>query len=243
MAEDVTPASSPAPQRTVGVGGVPLTVTTPAEPPTAGIVVVHEAFGITPALIAVCQRLSRHGYLAVAPNLYHRTASEPFETFQRAKPHLTSFTADGIAADIAGATEYLDAAGIQRRDTAIIGFCMGGTVALWQASVGRFGAAVTFYGGGLGQSRWSGVPAGVDSAAQLRCPWLGLYGAQDRSITAADLNTLEHTAAKVTVPTSVIRYPNAGHAFAVDPASRHYVADAAQDAWARALGWLDAHLR
>jgi dienelactone hydrolase len=45
------------------------------------------------------------------------------------------------------------------------------------------------------------------------------------------------------MPTSIVRYPNAGHAFATDPGSGAFVADAAADSWAHALGWFDAHLR
>jgi carboxymethylenebutenolidase len=87
------------------------------------------------------------------------------------------------------------------------------------------------------------VPAGLESGAQLRCPWLGLYGDKDRSITVEQVEQLRVVAAATGMPTSIVRYANAGHAFATDPGSATFVADAAAVSWAHALGWFDAHLR
>lgn len=230
--------------RTVGVHAVPLTVSRPVKgAPTAGIVVIQDALGISPSMVEATRRLARQGYLAVAPHLYHRTASEPFEDFDAAKPHMAKLNGADLAHDIADARDYLDAAGIAASGVGIVGFCMGGTVSLWQAASGDFAASVTFYGGGVGQSRWKGVPAGLESGAQLRCPWLGLYGDKDRSITIEQVEELRGVTAATGLPTSIVRYPNAGHAFATDPAARTFVADAAADSWAHALGWFDAHLR
>lgn len=238
--------------RTQGLHDVPLTVSAPAHvpaasadsaPPVAGVVVIQEAFGVSPSLVGACERLARQGYVAVAPHLYHRTAAEPFEDFPAAAPHMKKLSGDDIAHDIADARGYLDAAGVAPEQTGIVGFCMGGTIALWQAASGDFATAVTFYGGGIAESRWPGVPAGLESGAALRCPWLGLYGDLDTSITVDQVEELRAIVSRSDYPTGVIRYPDAGHAFANDPASPRYVATAATDSWARALDWFDAHLR
>lgn len=236
--------------RTTGVHGVPLSASIPATDaaeessgPAAGIVVIQDAFGVGDALLAATARLAADGYLAVAPHLYHRKADTPAENFDAARPLMTSLNAVDMSHDIADAIGYLDAAGIERQHMGIVGFCMGGTVSLWQAASGDFGASVTFYGGGVSASRWKGVPAGLESAAALTCPWLGLYGDKDRSISIDEVERLRTTVAATGLPTGVVRYANAGHAFALDPAAPQYVADAAADAWARALSWFDAHLR
>lgn len=230
--------------QTVGVHAVPLTVSRPAgERPDAGIVVIQDAFGLSPSMIEATRRIARQGYLAVAPHLYHRTSDGPLADFDSAKPHMTKLNAANLAHDIADAREYLDAAGIAPSHVGIVGFCMGGTVSLWQAADGDFAASVTFYGGGVAQSRWPGVPAGLESGAALRCPWLGLYGDKDRSITVKQVEELRGVTGATGLPTGIVRYANAGHAFATDPTARSYVADAAADSWAHALGWFDAHLR
>lgn len=232
--------------QTVGVHAVPLTVSSPSgdgqPPPEAGIVVIQEAFGISPPMVGACERLAAQGYLAVAPHLYHRTAPEPLPDFDAARPHLTKLNGDDLAHDIADAVEYLDAAGVPPERVGIIGFCMGGTVALWQAASGKFTAAVTFYGSGVAEPRWTGVPAGLESAAKLHCAWLGVYGDKDTSIPVAQVEQLREVVASSGYPTSVVRYADAGHAFANDPASPRYVESAATDAWARAVNWFDAHL-
>lgn len=233
--------------RTTGVDDVPLTASIPAtdtgKEPAAGIVVIQDAYGVTDALVAATARLAADGYLAVAPHLYHRVADAPAADFDTAKPMMTSLNADGLSHDIADAIGYLDAAGIEKEHMGIVGFCMGGSVSLWQAASGDFGASVTFYGGGVSQSRWKGVPPGLESAAELTCPWLGLYGDKDRSISVDEVEKVRATAATTGMPTSVVRYANAGHAFALDPAAPQFVADSAADAWAHAMSWFDAHLR
>lgn len=228
---------------TVGVNGVPLTATAPAAEFHAGIVVIQDAFGVSPALEAATARLAADGYLAVAPHLYHRVAEAPVTTFDAARPLMTSLNGDDMTHDIADAIGYLDAAAIEPAHMGIVGFCMGGSVSLWQAASGRFGASVTFYGGGVSKARWKGVPPGLESGAALTCPWLGMYGDKDRSITVDEVEELRGVVAATGVPTSIVRYANAGHAFALDPESPNYVADSAADSWAHALSWFDAHLR
>lgn len=254
MATSPTSGASPKPGapavrtvRTTGVRGVPLSASIPggegADEPSAGIVVIQDALGVTNALVSATVRLAADGYLAVAPHLYHRRADAPVEDFDTARPLMNSLNADDMTHDIADAIGYLDAAGIEKEHMGIVGFCMGGSVSLWQATTGAFGAAVTFYGGGVSASRWKGVPPGLESAGELTCPWLGLYGDKDRSISVDEVEKVRVTVASTGVPTSVVRYANAGHAFALDPAAPQYVADSAADAWAHAMSWFDAHLR
>src|SRR5690606_4540458 len=84
------------------------------------------------------------------PHLYHRTTDEWFPSFEPAKGHMAKLNGDDLAHDVADAREYLEAADIPAAAVGIVGFCMGGTVSLWQAASGGFAASVTFYGGGGG---------------------------------------------------------------------------------------------
>lgn len=228
---------------TAGVRGVPLTVSVPDGPVRGGIVVVQEAYGVNEHIAAVTRRLAAQGYLAVAPHLYHRVATEPVTSFPAARPLMRSLNGDDLTHDLTDALEYLTAAGVAGDRIGIVGFCMGGSVALWAASTLPVAAAVTFYGGGISAPRWPGVPAGLESAAGLRAPWLGLYGDKDHTITVDQVETLRSTLGSSGVAATIVRYPDAGHAFATDPASPNHVAGAAKDAWSRALSWFDAHLR
>jgi carboxymethylenebutenolidase len=67
-----------------------------------------------------------------------------------------------------------------------------------------------------------------------------LYGDQDKGIPVEDVERLRDAAARAPVPTSIIRYPEAGHAFHSDRRDSYHAASAT-DAWTRTLAWLREH--
>ena len=84
-------------------------------------------------------------------------------------------------------------------------------------------------------------PALIGEAADLRTPWLGLFGDEDASIPVADVERLRTALTAAAVDTEVVRYPDAPHGFHCDARADYHEA-AAADAFARALAWFDAHL-
>ena len=220
----------------------PLTIRRPDTPPVGGVVVVQEAFGITDHIADVCQRLADVGWLAVAPHLFHRTGDPvlPYDDFSQVAPHFQSLTPDGILADVDAALAFIADAGFPSDTAGIVGFCMGGTVALHVAVERQVGAAVSFYGGGVAKGRFGFAPL-VDAAPRLRAPWLGLYGDRDRGIPVEDVERMRAAASQAEVPTEIVRYADAGHGFNRD-GSPDYVDGAASDAWARTLDWFATNL-
>jgi carboxymethylenebutenolidase len=105
-----------------------------------------------------------------------------------------------------------------------------------------FGAAVTFYGGGIAEGRF-GFPPLVELVPSLKSPWLGLFGDLDTSIPPAQVELLRLEATKATVPTSVVRYADAGHGFHCDARPAAYHEASATDAWARTLDWFTRFLQ
>jgi carboxymethylenebutenolidase len=220
----------------------PLSIRHPEQPAVGGIVVVQEAFGVTDHIVDVCQRLADVGWLAVAPHLYHRTGDPvlSYEDFSQVAPHAGALTAHGVLADVDAALGYIDDAGFPTDTAGVVGFCMGGTLALSVAVQRQVGAAVTFYGSGITKGRFGFAPL-AEAAPGLRAPWLGLYGDRDRGIPVDEVEQLRVAAAAAEVPTEVVRYPQAGHGFNRD-GSADYDAAAAADAWARALDWFADNL-
>ena len=117
---------------------------------------------------------------------------------------------------------------------------MGGTFAAFAASQHALGAAVTFYGGGISAGRFGMSPL-VELAPAFQTPWLGLYGDQDESIPSDEVETMRGAAAEASVPTGVVRFPDAGHGFNCDARDSYHEASA-KDGWSRALGWFGDHL-
>ncbi|MCK9877382.1 dienelactone hydrolase family protein [Frankia sp. AgPm24] len=229
-------------------GSVPLTVAAPAadDPPRGGIIVVQDARGITPYLMSVCDRLADAGWLTVAPHLYHREGIDevdPTDGWPQAIPTMDRLTGEGIDTDVDAALAHLDAVGFDPSQRAILGFCMGGTVALHTATRYELPAAVSFYGGGVSTSAWPGVPALAEAAVQLRGPWLGLYGEQDQLISHDEIAALRAAAGRSGQATELISYPDAGHAFHSDDRDSVYRPAAAADAWSRTLAFLDHRVR
>jgi carboxymethylenebutenolidase len=227
-----------------------------AEPPRGGVIVLQEAFGVTPYLLDVAVRLAAEGWTAVVPHLYHRSGSPTFAydvnngegvdarepaaeqaAAEAIGPHAMQLTAAGVAADLDDAVAELAARGIGTANTALIGFCFGGSVALYAAGARQFGAAAAYYGAGIAQAHFS-VPAFADVAAKRSTPILGCYGALDQWIPPSDVDRLEAELRRSDTPGRVNRYATAGHGFHCDLRST-YDAESARSAWADTLEWFD----
>lgn len=221
----------------------PLTSIAPDGTARGGVVVIQEAFGVTEHIVDVCRRLAAAGWLAVAPHLFHRSGDPilDYEDLATAMPLMKKLRAAEIDEDVDAALAALAAAGIAPDRSAIVGFCMGGTVSFQTAVRRELAAAVTFYGGGVAAGRF-GYPAMIEVAERLRTPWLGLFGDLDASIPVHDVEALRGAADRAPVDTSVMRYPDAHHGFHCDDRPAVFDPDAARDAWRRTLEWFDSHL-
>jgi carboxymethylenebutenolidase len=220
----------------------PLSIAHPDNPAVGGVVVLQEAFGVTEHIEDVCQRLADAGWLAVAPHIYHQTGDPilPYDDFSQVMPHAGALTPDGILADVDAALAFIEGAGFPADTAGVVGFCMGGTLALATAAERQVGAAVTYYGSGILQGRF-GFPPLVELAPRLRAPWLGLFGDEDKGIPVDEVEQLAAAAGGADVRTEVRRYPAAGHGFHRD-GSPSYARDAAADAWMRTLDWFADNL-
>jgi carboxymethylenebutenolidase len=214
-----------------------------SDEPKGGIVVVQEAFGVTAHIEGIAQRLAEAGWLAVAPAFFHRQGAPvlAYDDFASVMPVMKELNADGITVDLISAFAHLEAAGFPAARTGIVGFCMGGSVTFYAATLRPLGAAVTFYGGGVAEGRF-GLPSLIEQAPTLETPWLGLYGDLDKGIPSAEVEQLRQAVAGVKVPTEIVRYPDADHGFNCNDRPAVFNSGAAADAWGRTLDWFDRYL-
>jgi len=152
----------------------PLTSISPDGTPRGGVVVIQEAFGVTEHIVDVCRRFAAAGWVAVAPHLFHRSGDPviDYNDVSSAMPIMGKLAATEIDVDVDAAFTALTEMGFSPEQTAIVGFCMGGTVSFQTAVRRPLGAAATFYGGGVAEGRF-GYPAMLELADALQTPWQG----------------------------------------------------------------------
>ncbi len=223
-------------------GAMPTYRARPDGTARGGVLVVHEAFGLTGYIESVADRLAEAGWYAIAPALFHRTGAEvlPYD-FGRTRPHMDALSRDGVQADVDASLAHLTDAGFAPSRQGVVGFCMGGSITFFTDALRPVGAAVTYYGGGVAAGRF-GFPPQPELAGGLHGAWLGLYGDLDASIPPDEVEALRTAAATSAVPTEVVRYADAGHGFHCYERPDVYVEADASDAWARTLTWFDTHL-
>jgi carboxymethylenebutenolidase len=224
-------------------GIMPVVMASPTPIPTRGVVVMQDVFGVTEYLESVAADLAAAGWYVLAPHLYHRDGSPvmAFDQYPVAAGHMKSLTGPGLLTDLDACLTHLASLGIPAERTAVIGFCMGGTVAHFAAVERPIGAGVTFYGQAAA-SGWEGVAPAVESSAHLQAPWLGLFGETDPIVAVADVKRVAVAAQEATVATKVIIYPGVGHAFHRFSTPDTYQAETADLAWRECTAWLDTYI-
>jgi carboxymethylenebutenolidase len=212
---------------------VRLTVAEPDRPVRGGLVVLHEARGVTDVVRGLAASLADEGWLAVAPHLY---GAQNADEVADVDSELSRLSGDSVLADTDAAAVWLAERGVAADRTGVIGFDLGGAVAMVVASSRAVGAAVSVAGVGILAPLADGLPALVDVAGELTCPWLGIYGDDDAAIPVADVEKLRDAAATAEVATDVVRFAGTDNRFDTDQR-------AGAEAWHRTLNWFDLHLR
>ncbi len=207
-----------------------------AEPPAGkangrGVVVIQEWWGLVPHIIDVADRFAAEGYLALAPDLWRGQRTTRPDEAARMFMALDVARADK---DLRGAIAALGQRGA-RGPVGLVGFCMGGQLALFAAASNpeQVGAAIDFYG----------IHPNVHpDLASLRCPVLGLFGEEDSSIEPEAVHRLADEIRESGGRITTAIYPGAGHAFFNDARPEAYNAAAAADAWKKTLAFLGDNL-
>lgn len=226
----------------------------PAGATHAGVVVVHDVWGLAEHTRDFARRFAVEGFVALAVNLYrklgHVEITDPGSWMR-------NLSDPQVLGEIASAVRELrEANGCTR--VGVVGFCMGGSYALLAASgapgmSARVDAAVPFYGILSHRHGLLHAPDGLDpekkpceplaAARNLACPLLAFFGAEDPYIPLDDVDELKRALAGVGAPHEVVVYPNAGHAFMNDTRPQAYRPEVAADAWRKTITFLNTHLR
>lgn len=206
-------------------------------PPAAGtgpgVLVIQEWWGVNANVRDIADRFAAEGFVALAPDLYHgKVAREPDE----AGKLMMALDIDRAARDLRGAAAFLlGEGGAAGSRVGVVGFCMGGMLALYTGTVApeQIGAIVDFYGG---------HPNVRPDYARLDAPVLGLFAERDGFVTPEVARALEAELKALGKRVEIHIYPDVDHAFFNDERPEVYAPEASVDAWKRTLAFFRANL-
>ncbi|MFW6175480.1 MAG: dienelactone hydrolase family protein [Acidobacteriota bacterium] len=194
------------------------------------VVVIHEWWGLNDNIRTMTRRLAGHGYAALAVDLYGgQVASTP----DRARELVGSVDEEAARENLRQAHAWLADRGSPR--VASLGWCFGGGWSLQTALLlpDQLDAAVIYYGRPVTEA---------DRLSALEMPVQGHFGSEDGSIPVSEVRAFEAALDSAGVSNDIYVYRGAGHAFA-NPSGERYEEEAARQAWARTLDFLDRHLK
>lgn len=212
-------------------GTMDLYLWTPDAEPRGAVLLIQEIFGVGPYIRAVAARLADAGYVVGAPDVFWRFA--PGWAAGHDQDGLTaSMEAVGkldFPQAVADCTAALGRLGELTGTTpAVMGFCLGGTLAWGVAAAAEPSVCVSYYG--------SGVPSMLGLIDQVHCPTLFHFGNQDPYIPNEGVDAVG--AAIAGREGFVLNVENAGHAFDNHESDMFWNEAAANAAWAKTLAFL-----
>ena len=201
-----------------------------------GVIVVQEWWGVVDHVVDVCERLSAEGFTALAPDLHYGRTVPDRDPDDAAKPAM-ALDLERAARALSGAVDFLqDHRSVRGHGVAVMGFCMGGGLALWLATLrpDAVRAVVPFYGIAPDDSEpdWSALTAAVE----------GHYAEHDDLADPESVAAFEAQLRELGKEVQVFTYPGTSRAFFDDPRPEVYDEDAARQAWVRTLEFLRARL-
>jgi carboxymethylenebutenolidase len=208
-----------------------------------GIVVLMEAFGLNDHIKKVTERIAQEGYVAIAPDLYHREAERlvPYSDLQKAVGIMNKLQDSKIMDDVSAAIAHLKSqSNVKAGSIGVTGFCMGGRFTYLAAAHHNkdVKAAVPFYPGGVPM----GNPSPLSRTGEIKCPIYLFFGGKDPLIPQEHVDKINAELTNKKVNFQIKVYPDATHGFFCDERPSYHP-DSAKDAWEKLKSFFAQHLK
>lgn len=195
-----------------------------------GVIVIQEWWGLVPHIESVCDRFAAEGFVALAPDLYHgKKTTEPDE----AGKLMMALNVGEAARDMGGAIDFLKAhEAVTSEGVGVIGFCMGGGLALVLAAERPtdVAACAPFYG----LIPWEGAQP---DWSRLQAPVRGHFAEQDGFFTPEAARDLERTLQDLGKDAEIEIHPGVDHAFFNDDRPEVHSPTESARAWASTIAF------
>jgi carboxymethylenebutenolidase len=215
----------------------------PADVKTAPLLLVSpEIFGLHAWVQDICRRFAKAGYDAIAVDPFQRQGDPTKITEIPALVRdIVSKASDAqVMSDLDATVAFASRSGGDAKRLAITGFCWGGRVTwLYAAHNPAVRAGVAWYGRVTGKPTELQPMVPIELVERINAPVVGLYGTRDRGIPVTDVEAM-NAALKAAGKPSELRLFEADHGFLADYRPS-YAPEAAKEAWAQALAWLQRH--
>ena len=204
------------------------------------MVVIQHQGGVDEFVEKMTVRLADAGYVAAAPDLYHRDGPDCKDDIATRRSRLGDRR---IISDVKACVSFLQSHdSVDRNRIGIVGFCMGGRVVYLMAAANPvFKAAVAYYAGNTFRAWGRDLASPFERTAEIHCPLQGHFGADDKNPSPEDMAKLDAELTKFNKPHEFFSYPGAGHGF-MDSTKESYRRDADAASWPRTLDFLSRHL-
>jgi carboxymethylenebutenolidase len=204
-----------------------------------GVVVVQGQTGVDDFL-EFSRMVAGEGFVAAAPDLYHRDPPDCKDDAPTRRMRLTDAT---LITDINATVNYLQSRPFVDPDRiGIIGFCMGGRAVYLMSVVNADLKAGVMYYGGDPFHAWGSGPSPFERTKDICCPIMGHFGEEDKNPSPADMRKLDAEMTRLGKLHEFYSYANAAHAFA-NFGSVAYREHAAKASWPRTFGFFAKHLK
>lgn len=214
--------------------------------PVPGIVVIHHMPGWDGPSKEIARRFAHAGYAAILPNLHYREGKATPEENSASVRAAGGMPDERTMGDLQAAIDFLRALPYLNGKVGTIGYCSGGRQAyLAGCTLKGLDAVVSCYGGGVVAKPEDLTPrqpvAPIDLTADMQCPIMLLFGAEDKRPSPEDARKTEAALKAHGKTYEAHTYEKAGHAFfAVD--REQYRVHAALDGWKKVFDWFERHL-
>ena len=221
----------------------------PSAPGTyPAVLVFMEIFGVNSHIRAVTERVAAEGYVALAPDFFHRTGPGVEYGYDETGINegiklLNQLQADEMIADARASLSFLKRKNYVQGDRiGAIGFCVGGHMTYLTACETDVRAAASFYGGGIaGPQGFGGGPSTLSRTGKIGGRIVCLFGEKDAAIPLDQVDAIRVELNTHNIAHEVVVYPGAEHGFFCDQRGS-YNTDAAADAWERVTALFAAEL-